>query len=86
MVPSVHVLVVEPEPAVRDLVADLLSDAGMEVTTAYGGDDARRVLSVFAVDVVVGALDAAPSPIVPITTPVREGALVRAIREAVDRR
>ena len=85
MIASLHVLVVDPEPATRDLVSDLLADAGLEVTTAYDRDDARRVLAVFPIDVVVGAIDAAPAPVVQIERPVRGGVLLEMVREAAAR-
>jgi CheY-like chemotaxis protein len=85
MIASLHVLVVEPEPATRDLVSDLLAEAGLEVTTAYGREDARRVLSVFPVDVVVGSIESAPAPVVAIPRPIHGLMLLAAIRDAVAR-
>jgi CheY-like chemotaxis protein len=85
MIASLHVLVVEPEPATRDLVSDLLAEAGLEVTTAYGQEDAARVLSVFPVDVVVGSLDSSRAPVVEISRPVHGLLLLAAIREAAAR-
>lgn len=85
MIASLHVLVVEPEPATRDLVSDLLAEAGLEVTTAYDGDDARRVLAIFPVDVVVGAIEASPAPVVAIARPIHGLVLLAAIHEAAAR-
>lgn len=85
MIASLHVLVVEPEPATRDLVSDLLAEAGLEVTTAYDREDARRVLSIFPVDVVVGSFDAAPAPVVAISKPIHGLVLLAAIRDAAAR-
>jgi CheY-like chemotaxis protein len=82
MIASLHVLVVEPEPATRDLVSDLLAEAGLEVTTAYDREDARRVLSVFPVDVVVGAMESATAPVVAIPRPLHGLILLEAIRHA----
>jgi len=82
VITPLHVLVVEPEPATRDLVADLLAEAGLEVTTAYGCDDASRLLAIFPVDVVVGALDDSPAPVVAIPRPLRGLILLEAIRVA----
>lgn len=82
MIASLHVLVVEPEPATRDLVSDMLAEAGLEVTVAYDREDARRVLAVFPIDVVVGAMESAPAPVVAITRPLQALILLAAIREA----
>jgi hypothetical protein len=85
MIASLHVLVVEPEPATRDLVCDLLAEAGLEVTTAYGREDARRVLAIFPVDCVVGTIDSARAPVVAIPKPVQGPVLLDAIHDAISR-
>jgi DNA-binding response OmpR family regulator len=85
MVPAFHVLVVDPEPATRELVADLLVEAGLEVTDARDQADAERVLSVFHVDVVVGELGASPAPVVALARPIHPVVLLAAIRDAATR-
>jgi CheY-like chemotaxis protein len=41
---DVHVLIVDDESDVREFLADVLTDAGMNVTTAESGDEALRRL------------------------------------------
>jgi two-component system nitrogen regulation response regulator NtrX len=37
-----HILVVDDEPDIRNLVRDILEDEGYTVTTAEGGEEARK--------------------------------------------
>ena len=39
-----YILVVDDEPAIRDLVKEILDDEGYEVATADGGDAARQAM------------------------------------------
>jgi CheY-like chemotaxis protein len=48
-----RVLVVEDEPAIRDVVASVLTDDGCEVRARNGGRDALRLLRRWQPDVVV---------------------------------
>ena len=49
----VHVLVVDDEPAIVEIVRDYLADAGYRVSTARSGDDALRQLRSVTPDLVV---------------------------------
>jgi CheY-like chemotaxis protein len=50
------VLVIEDEPVVREMLNDMLSDEGYEVTTAQSGEDALNVLEEKKVDYIVSDL------------------------------
>jgi two-component system alkaline phosphatase synthesis response regulator PhoP len=53
MNPMVHVLVVDDEPAIVEIVRDYLADAGYRVSTARSGDEALRRLRSVTPDLVV---------------------------------
>ena len=40
-----YILVVDDEPAIRELIQDILEDEGYHVTTAENGDSARKCLN-----------------------------------------
>ena len=52
-----HVLVVEADPPVRELLTDVLCDEGYEVMTAYDGEHARDLVASRSFDVVAIDLD-----------------------------
>src|SRR4051794_3797679 len=51
--PSAHILFVDDEDALRELMAERLSDAGFEVVQAESGERALEMLTEFAFDVVI---------------------------------
>lgn len=50
---AVRILLVEDNPDIRDTTAQLLEFAGFEVVPAEGGNQARQILAVRPVDVIV---------------------------------
>ena len=48
-----HVLVVDDEPAIVEIVRDYLADAGYRVSTARSGDEALRQVRSIVPDLVV---------------------------------
>jgi len=50
---TVHVLVVDDQPAIVEIVRDYLADAGFRVSTAASGDDALRQVRSITPDLVV---------------------------------
>jgi len=53
MMGTVHVLVVDDQPAIVEIVRDYLADAGYRVSTAASGDDALRQVRSITPDLVV---------------------------------
>jgi two-component system, NtrC family, nitrogen regulation response regulator GlnG len=51
-----HLLLVDDEDALRDVVSERLSDEGFEVTQATNGEEALKALGTFAFDVIVSDL------------------------------
>ena len=48
-----HILVVDDDPGIRELIADYLGENELRVTTAAGGDDMRSALAEHAIDLIV---------------------------------
>jgi two-component system OmpR family response regulator len=53
MNPLFHILVVDDEPAIGDLIETYLSQEGYRVSTAEGGEAMRRILGAEVVDLVI---------------------------------
>jgi DNA-binding response OmpR family regulator len=53
MMPMKHVLVVDDEPAIVEIVRDYLADAGFRVSTAHSGDEALRHVRSIQPDLIV---------------------------------
>lgn len=53
MNPLFHILVVDDEPAIGDLIETYLSQEGYRVSTAEGGEAMRRILEAESVDLVI---------------------------------
>jgi DNA-binding response OmpR family regulator len=48
-----HILVVDDDPGIRQLIADYLGENDLRVTTAAGGDDMRSALAEHTIDLIV---------------------------------
>jgi two-component system OmpR family response regulator len=48
-----HILAVDDDPTMRELIADYLTDHGFRVSTAAGGEDMARIIAEDLVDLVV---------------------------------
>lgn len=57
-----HILVVEDEPLLRDLLAKSIEQAGFDVSTAANAADAKRVLKVSDPDALVLDIELGPGP------------------------
>lgn len=57
-----HILVVEDEPLLRDLLAKTIEQAGFDVSTAANAADAKRVLKVSDPDALVLDIELGPGP------------------------
>jgi DNA-binding NarL/FixJ family response regulator len=57
-----HVIVVENEPLMRDLIGKMLEGAGFKVTTAANAADAKRVHQVVDADAMVIDIELGPGP------------------------
>lgn len=57
-----HILVVEDEPLLRDLLAKTIEAAGFDVSTAANAADAKRVLKVSDPDALVLDIELGPGP------------------------
>jgi DNA-binding NarL/FixJ family response regulator len=57
-----HILVVEDEPLLRDLLAKSIEAAGFDVTTAANAADAKRALKVSDPDAIVLDVELGPGP------------------------
>lgn len=57
-----HILVVEDEPLLRDLLAKTIESAGFDVSTAANAADAKRVMKVSDPDALVLDIELGPGP------------------------
>ena len=57
-----HILVVEDEPLLRDLLAKSIESAGFDVSTAANAADAKRVLKISDPDAMVVDIELGPGP------------------------
>ena len=57
-----HILVVEDEPLLRDLLAKSIESAGFDVSTAANAADAKRVLKISDPDALVLDIELGPGP------------------------
>ncbi len=68
-----HLLLVDDEEALREVVAERLADEGFEVTQAADGESALKALDGFAFDVIISDLRLPPSSGLPSEASAKEG-------------
>lgn len=73
---SPHVLAIDDDPVMRELIADYLGENDLRVTAVATGDDMARVLSEHAIDVIVLDLGLAGEDGMELARKVRAGSTI----------